>query len=77
MKLTQTEDKLAGNMAWVEDFSQGTVRLIGALGVLGVVGLLSPAPSGVLPWPTPLAAVGLVSTMVGAMPSWPTDGSSW
>jgi uncharacterized membrane protein len=54
-------------MAWVEDFSQGTVRLIGALEVLGALGLVLPALTGVLPWLTPLAALGLVLLMAGAV----------
>ena len=66
-KLTQPKEKLAKNMAWVEDFSQGTVRLIGALEVLGAVGLVLPGLIGVLPWLTPLAALGLVLTMAGAI----------
>jgi uncharacterized membrane protein YphA (DoxX/SURF4 family) len=66
-KLSQPKEKLAKNMAWVEDFSQGTVRLIGTLEVLGAVGLVLPGLMGVLPWLTPLAALGLVLTMVGAI----------
>jgi uncharacterized membrane protein YphA (DoxX/SURF4 family) len=66
-KLSQPKEKLAKNMAWVEDFSQGTVRLIGTLEVLGAVGLVLPALTGVLPWLTPLSALGLVLTMVGAI----------
>jgi hypothetical protein len=34
-KLPQPKEKLVKNMAWVENFSQQTVRLIGALEVLG------------------------------------------
>ncbi len=68
MKLSQPKEKLAqNNMAWVEDFSQGPVRLIGTLEVLGALGLVLPALTGVLPWLTPLAAVGLALTMVGAI----------
>jgi uncharacterized membrane protein YphA (DoxX/SURF4 family) len=66
-KLTQPKEKLAKNMAWVEDFSQETVRLIGALEVLGAFGLVLPGLIGVLPWLTPLAALGLVLTMAGAI----------
>ena len=54
-------------MAWVEGFSQSQVRLIGALEVLGAIGLVLPAFTGVLPWLTPLAAVGLALLMMGAM----------
>jgi uncharacterized membrane protein YphA (DoxX/SURF4 family) len=58
MKLSQPKEKLVKNMAWVEDFSQGAVRIIGVLEVLGAI--------GILPWLTPLAALGLVLTMIGA-----------
>ncbi len=66
MKLSQPKEKLAQNMGWVEDFSQPAVRLIGAVEVLGAIGLVLPALTGILPWLTPLAALGLVLTMVGA-----------
>jgi uncharacterized membrane protein YphA (DoxX/SURF4 family) len=66
-KLSQPKKKLAKNMAWVDDFSQGTVRLIGALEVVGAIGLVLPALTGVLPWLTPLAALGLVLLMAGAV----------
>ena len=65
-KLSQPKEKLAKNMAWVEDFSQPTVRIIGALEILGAIGIVLPALTGILPWLTPLAALGLVLTMVGA-----------
>jgi uncharacterized membrane protein len=66
-KLAQPKEKLAKNMAWVEDFSQSTVRLIGALEVLGAIGVVLPALTGILSWLTPLAALGLAATMVGAI----------
>jgi len=65
-KLSQPKEKLAKNMAFVEDFSQPTVRLIGALEVLGAIGVVAPALTGILPWLSPLAAFGLVLTMIGA-----------
>ena len=65
-KLSQPKEKLVKNMAWVEDFSQGTVRLIGALEVLGAIGVVLPALTGIVPWLTPLAALGLVLLMIGA-----------
>jgi hypothetical protein len=68
MKLAQPKEKLAqNNMAWVEDFSQGAMRLISALEVLGALGLVLPALTGVLPWLTPLAALGLALLMAGAV----------
>jgi len=65
-KLAQPKEKLAKNMAWVEDFSQPAVRLIGAVEVLGAIGVVLPALTGILSWLTPLAALGLAVTMVGA-----------
>jgi hypothetical protein len=67
MKLIQTKEKLAAfGWGWVEDFSAGTVRAIGALEILAGVGLILPAALDIVPVLVPLAAVGLVLLMVGA-----------
>ena len=66
MKLTQPLERLAQKMGWVKDFPPAVVRGIGLLEVLGAVGLVLPAATGILPWLTPLAASGLVLTMIGA-----------
>jgi hypothetical protein len=65
-KLARQKGKPSKSMAWREDFSQRTVRLVGVLELLGAVGLVLPALTGVLPWLTPLAAAGLALTMIGA-----------
>jgi uncharacterized membrane protein YphA (DoxX/SURF4 family) len=65
-KLVQPKEKLAATMGWVDDFSPGTVKLIGALEVLAGIGLVLPAALDVVPVLVPLAAVGLVALMVGA-----------
>jgi uncharacterized membrane protein YphA (DoxX/SURF4 family) len=65
-KLTQPKEKLVTNMAWVEDFSPGTVKVIGALEVLAAIGLVLPAVLDVVPVLVPLAAIGLVVLMAGA-----------
>ena len=67
MKLMRSKEELAPMMGWVEDVSPNTIRLIGLLEVLGAIGLILPALTGILPWLTPLAAVGLVLIMVGAI----------
>jgi len=67
MKLIQPKEKLAESMQWVEGFSQTQIRLIGVLEILGAVSLVLPALTGILPWLTPLAAVGLALLMVGAI----------
>jgi uncharacterized membrane protein YphA (DoxX/SURF4 family) len=65
-KLSQPKEKLLKKWAWVEDFSQGSVRIIGVLEVLGAIGIVVPALTGIVPSLTPLAALGLVLTMIGA-----------
>ncbi|MGW7444691.1 DoxX family protein [Kitasatospora sp. NPDC054795] len=51
---------------WVEDFSAGGVKAIGAVEVLAAAGLVLPAVLGIAPVFVPLAAVGLVLLMAGA-----------
>lgn len=51
---------------WVLDFSAGFVKALGALEILGAVGLILPALLGIAPILVPLAAVGLAVIMVGA-----------
>ncbi|GIE99970.1 DoxX family protein [Paractinoplanes rishiriensis] len=68
MKLTQPREKLTANpnMAWAEQFSPGTIKLIGALEVLAAAGLTLPALLDIAPVLVPLAATGLVLLMTGA-----------
>ena len=67
MKLTQPTKQLAAKgLAWTEDFSTGQVKAIGAVEVLGALGLILPAATGIATLLTPLAAAGLAVTMVGA-----------
>ncbi len=67
MKVTQPIDRLETRMGWVKDVGHRGVRLIGSLEILGAIGLILPAVTGILPWLTPVAAAGLALTMVGAM----------
>src|SRR5216683_2875693 len=68
LKDSQPIDKLAARIKWVNSLRPPqTVRLIGILEVLGAIGLILPAVTGILPWLTPVAAIGLALTMVGAM----------
>ena len=68
MKLVQPKEKLAAaGMGFAEDFSVGAVKGIGVLEVLAAVGLILPAVLDIAPVLVPLAAVGLVLLMIGAM----------
>ena len=64
MKATQPKEKLRPNLPWVEDFSLGTVRLIGVAELLGGLGLILPAVAGIAPILTPIAASCLALVMV-------------
>lgn len=69
-KLIMPKERIAAigaSSRWVEDLSPGSVKAIGALEVLGAVGLILPAALGIAPALVPLAAVGLGMIMVGAV----------
>ena len=67
MKIAQPKAKLAeAGMPWTEDFSDGQVKLIGTLEVLGAIGLILPAALDIAPILTPIAATGLALLMIGA-----------
>ena len=67
-KLIQPKEKLAASgWGWVEDFTAGTVKAIGTLEILAAVGLILPAALGIVPVLVPLAAIGLVLLMAGAI----------
>src|SRR4051812_43698332 len=63
----QPEQLAASGMGFVEDFSPGMVKAIGALELMAGVGLVVPPVVGVAPVLVPLAAVGIVLLMIGAM----------
>lgn len=68
-KLIVPKEKIAAfgpSSKWVEDFSAGTVKAIGALEVLAAIGLVLPAALDIAPILVPLAALGLVMIMAGA-----------
>ncbi|MGZ5399650.1 MAG: DoxX family protein [Nocardioides sp.] len=68
MKLIKPKSELAAQgMGWVEDFSPTQIKLIGALEVLAAVGLVVPPLLDIAPVLAPLAALGLVLVMAGAI----------
>lgn len=64
--ITPKEQLYARGMKYVEDFSANTTKAIGGLEVLAAVGLILPALFDIATILVPLAATGLVATMVGA-----------
>ena len=67
MKVSQPIEKLQQRMNWTKHVKPGTVRLVGVLEILGALGLILPVATHILPWLTPVAATGLVLTMIGAI----------
>jgi hypothetical protein len=66
-KALQPKEKLEERSPWTKQFSPAMVKTIGALEMLGALGLILPSLTGILPWLTPLAAIGLMLLMVGAI----------
>jgi uncharacterized membrane protein YphA (DoxX/SURF4 family) len=66
-KLIMPKEKYAAKARWAKDFSAGSVKAIGGLEVLAAVGLVLPAALEIVPVLVPLAALGLVMIMVGAV----------
>src|SRR5437867_2140181 len=54
------------NMPWANDFPAAFVRFVGVAELLGAIGLILPAVTGIQPWLTVAAAVGLVVVTVSA-----------
>ena len=68
MKVTRPKEALAASgLAWTEDFTEPTVKLIGTAEVLGAVGIVLPALTGIAPILSPIAASALALVMVGAI----------
>lgn len=69
MKIIRPKAKLqemGAPMAWTADFPDWQVKAIGALEVLGAVGVIVPMATGIVPVLSPIAAIGLALVHVGA-----------
>lgn len=64
MKLAKSKEELAEQFGWVEDFSDNTIKFIGAAELLGAVGVILPAVTGIAPVLVPIAASALAVTML-------------
>jgi len=63
-KLAQSKEALEPMMGWVDTIPMGVVRLIGAVELLGAVGLVLPPLTGVAPWLALVAALGFLVLQV-------------
>ena len=66
LKLTNSREDLKEKTPYVEDLTDGQVKAIGTVEVLGAVGVILPAALNIAPILTPIAACGLALTMVAA-----------
>jgi hypothetical protein len=68
MKLVRPRAALAqSGMGWVDDFGAGSVKLIAAAEVVGAIGLVVPALTGIAAVLSPIAVLALAVLMVGAV----------
>jgi uncharacterized membrane protein YphA (DoxX/SURF4 family) len=67
-KLVQSPAQLAKTLGgWVDDFPASLLKPLGLAEVLGAIGLIVPLLVGIAPILTPVAASGVVVTMIGAI----------
>ena len=67
VKLLLPREELLAKLPYTQDYTDAQNKGIGAAEVLGAIGLVLPWLTGIAPWLTPLAALGLAITMVGAI----------
>ncbi|BCJ37915.1 membrane protein [Actinocatenispora thailandica] len=66
-KLLQSQEQLRPMMGWVDRVPMPAVRLIGALELLGAIGLVLPPLTGIAVGLAIAAAIGLVLIQVGGI----------
>lgn len=74
LKVLRDPDRLRPMMAWVDRVPLPAVRALGAVEVLGAVGLVLPPLTGVAPWLALTAAAGFTVLQLGAIPVHLTGG---
>jgi uncharacterized membrane protein len=67
LKVLRSPDQLRPMMGWIDTMPLRLVRTIGVLEILGALGLILPALTGIAPVLTLAAAVGLVLIQVGGI----------
>ncbi|EWM16045.1 DoxX family protein [Kutzneria sp. 744] len=69
IKVVRPREQLAasGRFDWMKDTSDAGVKAVGAVEILGALGLVLPEPTGIALILTPIAAVGLVVVQIGAI----------
>lgn len=66
IKVIRSKERLEPMMAWVDAMPMPAVRAIGTVEVLGAIGLILPALTGIAPWLALAAATGFVLLQLAA-----------
>lgn len=69
LKVVRPREQLvaSGRLEWMKDHSDAAVKGVGAVEILGALGVILPEATGIARILTPIAAVGLVIVQIGAM----------
>ena len=69
LKVIRPREQLVatGRLDWMKEHSDAAVKAVGAVEILGALGVILPEATGIAPILTPIAAVGLVIVQIGAM----------
>ena len=67
MKVITPYGEVREKMEWVESVTAGQLKGIGALEVIGAIGMILPAATGIATWLTPVAAFALLGMMIVAL----------
>jgi hypothetical protein len=67
LKMVRSREQLRPMMAWVDSTPMPAVRAIGAVEVLGAIGLVLPPLTGVAPWLALASAIGFAVLQTGAI----------
>lgn len=67
MKMAMPKEKLLATMAWAKSWPEPRLKSLGAVEVLGAIGLILPRALNIAPALTPAAAVGCAVVMAGAV----------
>ncbi|MGW4714196.1 DoxX family protein [Nocardia sp. NPDC004260] len=68
LKIIRSRDQLRPMMSWVDRIPLCVIRTVGALEVLGALGLILPPLTGLTPGLAVAAAIGFVLLQLGAIP---------
>ncbi|EUA26404.1 doxX-like family protein [Mycobacterium intracellulare 1956] len=69
LKVVRPREQLvaSGRLDWMKDHSDAAVKAVGAVEIVGALGVILPEATGIARILTPIAAVGLVIVQIGAM----------